>query len=102
MQVTAQELQAMLAGTTQPLVLDVRTPQETQAEGAIAGAVFIPLDQLPARLQEVPADREIIAVCKRGMRSLNAADLLRQAGRTARSLAGGMDQWTALGLPLKR
>lgn len=102
MQITAQELQAKLTGTPRPLVLDVRTPQETQAEGTIAGALLIPLDQLPQRLQEVPADREIVAVCKRGMRSFNAAQLLRGAGRSALSLAGGMDQWAALGLPLER
>lgn len=102
MQITAQDLQARLAGTGKPLVLDVRNPPEIQAEGAIEGALSIPLDQLPARLHEVPAGREVVAVCKRGMRSFNAAQMLRQAGRNAFSLAGGMDQWAALGLPVKR
>ncbi len=102
MQITAKELQAKLSGPDQPVVLDVRTPQETQAEGIIAGAILIPLDQLPGRIKEVPADREIITVCKRGMRSVNAAQLLRQAGRKALSLVGGMDEWAALRLPIKR
>ena len=102
MQITPQELQAKLAAQDKPLVLDVRNPQETQAEGTIKGAVLIPLDQLPARLGEVPSDREVVAVCKRGMRSFNAAQLLRQAGRNAVSMSGGMDQWAALGLPIQR
>jgi hydroxyacylglutathione hydrolase len=102
MQITPQDLQAKLAGQDKPLVLDVRNPQETQAEGTIAGAVLIPLDQLPARLAEVPAGRAVVAVCKRGMRSFNAAQLLRQAGRDAVSMSGGMDQWAALGLPIQR
>ena len=102
MQITAQELQAKLTSASRPLVIDVRSPQETAAEGAIEGAMLIPLDQLPARIGELPAGRELVAVCKRGMRSFNAAQLLRQAGRNALSLAGGMDQWTAQGLPIKR
>lgn len=102
MQITAQDLQAKLTRAEKPLVLDVRTPQETTAEGTVDGALLIPLDQLPGRIGELPAAREIVVVCKRGMRSFNAAQLLRHAGRNALSLAGGMDQWAALGLPIKR
>ena len=102
MQIDPHELQARLAGPEKPIILDVRSALEMAAEGAIEGAVLIPLDQLRARVHEVPTDREIVAVCKRGMRSMNAAQLLRQAGRNARSLSGGMDQWRALGLPLRR
>jgi rhodanese-related sulfurtransferase len=36
------------------------------------------------------------------MRSFNAAGWLRQMGRSAVSLQGGMDQWKALGLPVTR
>ena len=45
---------------------------------------------------------EIVAVCKRGMRSFNAANWLRAQGRNAVSLQGGLDQWKALGLPVKK
>jgi rhodanese-related sulfurtransferase len=63
---------------------------------------LIPLDQLPARLGELPTGREIVTVCKKGMRSYNAAAWLKQQGRNAVSMAGGMDQWRALGLPISR
>jgi rhodanese-related sulfurtransferase len=36
------------------------------------------------------------------MRSFNAAGWLRQLGRKAVSLQGGMDRWKALGLPVTR
>ena len=101
-QITPNELSQRLAAPSAPLVLDVRQPQETQAEGFIAGALLIPLDQLSARVKEIDPAREVVAVCKRGMRSLNAAAFLRQSGRKAQSMTGGMDAWAASGLPVAR
>jgi len=40
-------------------LLDVRNPDELEADGMIEGAVNIPVDQLEARLDEVPKDRPI-------------------------------------------
>ena len=102
MEIDARSLELKLSQPGAPLVLDVRNPLEVQAEGAIAGALLIPMDQLPARLAEVPADREVVAVCARGMRSANTAQWLRAQGRDAVSLSGGMIQWKALGLPVKK
>ena len=101
-EIEARSLLQKLSQPGAPLVLDVRNPPEVQAEGAIAGALLIPMDQLPARLGEVPGDREIVAVCARGMRSANTANWLRAQGRKAVSLQGGMNQWKALGLPVKK
>ena len=50
MQIEPQDLVRKLAAKDKPVVLDVRTSQETQAEGTIAGALLIPLDQLPAQV----------------------------------------------------
>ena len=99
MEIDAKSLQAKL-GTV--LILDVRNPPEVQAEGKIEGSMLIPMDQLPSRLAELPPEREVVAVCKRGMRSYNVANWLRGQGRHALSLRGGIDQWKALGLPLSR
>jgi rhodanese-related sulfurtransferase len=97
----ARSLQEKLAGANPPLVLDVRNPPEL-VEGRIEGSVNIPMNELPARVSEIPQGREVVAVCKKGMRSFNAAGWLRQLGRSATSLSGGMDQWKALGLPTVR
>ncbi|MEQ8847218.1 FAD-dependent oxidoreductase [Botrimarina sp.] len=71
-----------------PFVLDVRTPGEF-ADGAIPGAVNVPIDELRERLAEVASDQPIVAYCKVGMRGYLATRVLRQAGRDARNLSGG-------------
>ena len=101
-EIDARSLQQKLAGNNPPLVLDVRNGPEVAAEGRIEGSVNIPMNELPARLAEVPEGAEVVTVCKKGMRSFNAAGWLRQMGRSAISLQGGIDQWKALGLPVAR
>lgn len=101
-EIEPRTLQEKLSARHAPLVLDIRNPEEVRADGYIAGAVLIPMTELPSRLAEVPDGQEVVAVCKRGMRSSHAAAWLRQMGRNAVSLRGGMDQWTALGLPVSR
>jgi hypothetical protein len=43
-----------------PFLLDVREPSEIQDEGALAGAVNIPVDELEKRMGEVPHERTIL------------------------------------------
>jgi rhodanese-related sulfurtransferase len=100
-EIDGRSLQQKLAGANPPLIVDVRLPTEL-VEGRIEGSVNIPMNELPARLAELPEGRELVTVCKKGMRSFNAAGWLRQTGRSAVSLQGGMDQWKALGLPVTR
>ena len=83
-------------------VLDVREPREVEESiGRIEGAQVIPLNELKARLSEVPRERPVIAVCHAGMRSGQATVILRGAGfdRFA-NLHGGMLLWSQLGLPV--
>jgi rhodanese-related sulfurtransferase len=101
-QIEPNELSRKLSGDAKPLVLDVRQPQEVQAEGIIAGSLHIPMNEIPARLAEVPREGELVAVCKRGQRSWNVAQWLRQQGYDASSLSGGLDAWRAAGLPVAR
>jgi sulfur dioxygenase len=82
-------------------VLDVRTEIEFHGElGHIDGAQLIPLDDLRARVTEVPADKPVVVVCQTGRRSALGTVILTKAGltRTA-NLAGGMVRWRDLGLP---
>ena len=76
-----------------PLVLDVRTAQE-HAKGAIPGAVNVPVDELRARLGELPRDRPIVTYCQVGMRGYLATRILLQSGFPATSnLGGGYTTW---------
>jgi len=80
-------------------ILDVRQPDEW-ADYHVPGSTLIPLDQLEARVREVPKDREIVVVCRSGNRSATGRDILKKAGYTqVTSLAGGLSQWKAAGNP---
>lgn len=80
-------------------VLDVRTPAEF-AEGHIAGAVNLPLDQVEARADEVPGDRPVYVICRSGNRSAQASVILKKANRDVRNVGGGMNDWGAAGYPV--
>ena len=71
-----------------PYLLDVRTTQEYTA-GSLPGAAHIPVDELRARLSELPRDREIAAYCQVGMRGYIATRILRQNGFAASNIGGG-------------
>jgi rhodanese-related sulfurtransferase/DNA-binding transcriptional ArsR family regulator len=89
------------AGSGEVIVLDVRPDAEYLA-GHIPGSVCIPIDELSARLADIPADAEVVAYC-RGPYCVFAHDavrLLRASGRRARRLAGGMPEWRLAGLPV--
>lgn len=84
------------------LVLDVR-PSAEYAAGHMPGAVSVPLDELPARLDALPAGTDIVAYC-RGAYCVLARDAVRvltAAGRPARHLADGMLEWRLDGLPIE-
>lgn len=75
------------------VLVDVRTADEV-ADGAIPGSINIPLDELRARVDELPGGR-IIAHCKVGQRGHTAVRVLEQLGRDAVNLDGGYLTWSA-------
>ena len=71
-----------------PAVLDVRSADE-YAAGHLAGSVNIPLDELRARIGEVPPD-PLVVMCATGYRSYIAQQVLVHSGRRdVRNLTGG-------------
>lgn len=99
-EVPRHELAQRLA-TGEVIVLDVR-PRAEYAAGHVRGARSIPLDELAARLHDLPDDGEVVAYC-RGPYCVLADDavrLLRRAGRAASRLAGGYPEWRDAGLPV--
>ena len=80
-------------------ILDVRQPEEWN-EAHVPGSTLIPLDQLEARLNEVPKDKEVVVICRSGNRSKPGRDALKAAGFTqVTSVSGGLNEWKAAGLP---
>ena len=80
------------------MLLDVRTEDEW-ADGRIAGAVHIPMDQLMSRMNEV-GDR-VVCVCAVGARSSRVAEYLNAQGHQAVNLDGGIYGWVDAGLPVE-
>jgi rhodanese-related sulfurtransferase len=82
-------------------VLDVRTPADFNGEqGHIAGALNLPLEELPSRLADLGADhgQRIAIVCRTDRKSAAAAALLAEHGFTAaRAVRGGMTAWRERG-----
>lgn len=74
-------------------LLDVREPAEF-AVCRIEGSVLIPLGELARRADELPEDRDIVAICHHGNRSNVAASYLQQTkGLEVINLQGGVDAW---------
>lgn len=74
-------------------LLDVRTRMEFR-RGNVPGAVNIPLDELRGRLEEIPADKEVVVYCQIGLRAYVAARVLMQYGYRVKNLSGGYNIWS--------
>lgn len=103
--VPQQEIVHGLSLGRTPILLDVRSREEF-AGGHLPGAVLIPVDELPGRLEElrqVGAEREIVVYCESGRRALRAAEALVAAGfGRVGHLEGDMSGWRTRGLPVNR
>ena len=96
------QLRHRLEAEPKPFLLDVREPWEYQA-GHVPGAHLIPLGELEERVSEVPRDREVLAICHSGQRSLAAAGYLQHLGYAAvRNVDGGTAAWIERGYPVER
>ncbi len=90
-----RDLARRRADTNPPHVVDVRTQAEWD-DGCLAGAQHLPLDELEARSEELPRDRELVVICRSGYRSTIAASLLERRGFSQLyDAVGGMLAWDA-------
>ena len=87
---------------TGALLVDVREVPEF-AEVRAEDVVLLPLSSLPARLAELPDDRELLFICRSGNRSGQVTAYLRAQGRQdVWNVEGGMLAWERAGLPVRR
>jgi len=95
LEITPTELKRKLDAGEKLLLIDVREPWEHQT-CRIEGARLIPMRNIPASLQSLDVEEPVICYCHHGMRSLDVAVWLQKQGvESARSLAGGIDKWSA-------
>lgn len=79
-------------------LVDVRGRDE-YATAHIPGSINIPLDELPARLNDVP-NTTVYLLCGSGKRSGQAAVLLAGRGYDVVNVAGGITEWYRSGHPV--
>ncbi len=94
LEVTVTDARDRLAARpNETLLLDVREAAEL-AICRVPAAVHLPMGQIPANLEQLPRDRDILVICHHGGRSLRVTYFLRQHGfdRVA-NIAGGIDAW---------
>ena len=94
LEIKPSELKNRLDHGDKMLVVDVREPWEYDL-CRIEGAKLIPMGTVPANLQALDVDEDVICYCHRGQRSLDVAVWLRGQGiENAKSLAGGIERWS--------
>jgi rhodanese-related sulfurtransferase len=94
-QLTAPELAAWLADPSRarPLLLDVRENWEFET-CRIEGATQIAMNTIPARIEELDEDAEIVCICHHGARSMQVAAFLERNGfGKVSNLTGGIHAW---------
>ncbi len=93
--ITVADLKAKMAGSSQPFILDVRTPAEV-AQGIIEGATVIDIND-PAFMDKVNAldkNAPTVVYCKVGGRSATACSVMKEMGfKELYNLEGGYDAW---------
>ncbi len=86
------------------VMLDIRKQDEWN-RGHAPGAIHMPMDDLPSRLDELApllsSGAPLIVACRSGGRVLQVLPWLAQQGYEAANLYGGMLAWQAAGKPMK-
>jgi adenylyltransferase/sulfurtransferase len=76
-------------------LIDVREPGEW-AIARIDGARLIPLAQIPSSIRSLDKSRDIVVMCRSGVRSADAIRFMQREGFTrVKNLAGGILRWSA-------
>ncbi|ALO16194.1 putative adenylyltransferase/sulfurtransferase MoeZ [Salinivirga cyanobacteriivorans] len=84
------------------LLVDVREDHEIAIESIQHDpTVYQPMSSIMQHLNELPKDKPLIVVCKKGVRSSKIVNLLKRQGyETVVNLDGGMHAWKKQKLPL--
>ena len=95
--ISASKLKRILEVENSILILDVREEYELSGKlGRFENSVNIPVGSLRDRISELETmrDREIVTVCRTGVRAAAAAEILEREGfGNLKVLAGGMLAW---------
>lgn len=89
----AQVLQSEAAGQARWVLVDVRDPREFAA-GHLSAAINVPLGRLDAEYPNLPAQSNLVFLCRSGARSLRACAIAARHGSAVFAhLEGGLLAW---------
>ena len=101
--IDSSTLYSQLGTASAPLMLDVRRQPAFDADSRLIAGALRPEGDLQAFAAGRAAGRPLVAYCVAGHEvGQGAAAQLRAAGHDARYLEGGIEAWTAAGLPTIR
>jgi rhodanese-related sulfurtransferase len=92
-EVTPRELQQLMSGIDDIILIDVREPYEWDI-ARLPGARLIPLADVAAAMPSIDSTRDVVVYCRSGKRGADAARQLRAAGFRVSNLAGGISRWS--------
>lgn len=95
---------AQMQSQQKAVIVDVRENDEWNA-GHIAGAIHIPLSEIPNRVDELAKyqNSQLIMQCRSGARSTKAVDILTKAGfSNVHNLDGGLNAWQKANLQIQQ
>lgn len=92
-EIEAGEFATWRAGGRDHVLLDVREDEELAVD-AIDGALHIPMNEVPGRIDEIPKDKPVIVMCAVGIRSWHVAQFLAARGvDRVYNLEGGIEAY---------
>ena len=95
---TVAQVNEKLAAGEDPMIIDLRPHPARQEQPGIPGSLPLSIEEVIARYQDFPRDRDVILYCDcpRDAASVQAARQLREKGLTrVWPLAGGIEAWRA-------
>lgn len=91
MEIEVLKLKKML-DNNEVTLLDVREPYEVQICN-VKGSLFIPMNEIPQKVNQLDREKEYAVICHSGVRSLHVANFLNSQGIRALNVTGGIDMW---------
>lgn len=94
-EITPTELKRRLDAGEKITVLDVREPHEQKIATIAGTSTSIPMGEIPARMQELNENDEIVVYCRSGNRSARVVEFLQDSGfEHVWNLQGGIRAWS--------
>ena len=92
-EIDVTKLEKILEHGSAPTIIDVREDFELEIS-KMDGAIHIPMNELPKRLDELNADEDYVIMCRTGVRSAQICEFLaNQNFKSVANLTGGINEW---------